>query len=148
MKAYQQCDRQFALLLKAHELSTTQFDVLSSIHAQGPKVKLSDVANYLVVTKGNITGLVQRLQTMGLVTTQPCELDRRVTYCALTAKGRKKLSLAQVAASQFIQKQLEPFTDEECVQINALMRRMNAHLKTMDIDQINDLAKQHLKEHK
>jgi DNA-binding MarR family transcriptional regulator len=132
IKAYQSCDRQFETLLGECGLTTTQFDALSAIEALGGNAKLSDVAARLLVTKGNVTGLIQRLQTHQLVDIESCAADRRVTFCRLTREGRRRLARAQRAAAQFVEYQLAPFSDEECAVVDDVMRRMLRQLESMD----------------
>lgn len=132
IKAYQSCDQQFETLLSECGLTTAQFDALSAIEALGGNAKLSEVAARLLVTKGNVTGLIQRLQAHQLVDIQACELDRRVTFCRLTREGRRRLAKAQRAAALFVEYQLAPFSDEECAVVEDVMRRMLRQLESMD----------------
>jgi DNA-binding MarR family transcriptional regulator len=132
IKAYQSCDRQFEIMLGECGLTTTQFDALSAIEALGGSAKLSDVAARLLVTKGNVTGLIQRLQAHELVDTESGASDRRVTVCRLTREGKKRLAKAQSAATQFVEYQLSPFSDEECGVVEDVMRRMIRRLESMD----------------
>jgi DNA-binding MarR family transcriptional regulator len=132
IKAYQACDRQFAKLLAECGLTTTQFDALSAIYALGTDAKLSDVAARLLVTKGNVTGLVQRLQEHKLVKVISAPTDRRVNYCELTPEGKRRLIKAQAAAKVFVQEQLLPFTDDECAVVYDVMQRMCYHLEAMN----------------
>jgi len=132
IKAYQSCDRQFETLLGECRLTTTQFDALSAIEALGGNAKLSDVAARLLVTKGNVTGLIQRLKAHQLVDIESCAVDRRVTFCRLTREGKRRLTKAQRAATQFVEYQLAPFSDEECAVVDDVMRRMLRQLQSMD----------------
>ena len=132
IRAYQTCDRQFAVLLKECGLTTTQFDALSAIESLGDGARLSDVAARLLVTKSNVTSLVQRLQDHELVDIAVAETDRRITFCRLTRKGKSRLAKAQVAAMQFVHHQLSPFTDDECGAVESVMRRMIQQLESMD----------------
>lgn len=132
IKAYQACDRQFAKLLAACGLTITQFDALSAISALGKEAKLSNVAARLLVTKGNVTGLVQRLQEHQLVEVISAPTDRRIIYCELTPEGKRRLSKAQQAAKRFVEAQLLPFTDDECAVVHDVMQRMHYHLEAMN----------------
>ena len=132
IKAYQSCDRQFETLLGECGLTTTQFDALSAIDASGGNARLSEVAARLLVTKGNVTGLIQRLQAHQLVDIELCSADRRVTFCRLTREGKRRLAKAQRAATKFVEYQLAPFSDEECAVVDDVMRRMLRQLESMD----------------
>lgn len=68
--------------------SLARFDLLAHLYAaQGPMTMGALTAN-LLVTGGNVTGVVDRLEREGLVTREVDAADRRVYRVALTASGR------------------------------------------------------------
>lgn len=73
-------------------LSQQQWVLLAAIargHEDG--VPLSELGRNLLVTKANITGMVDRLERDGYVTRNARAGDRRVCCARLTAKGRRFL---------------------------------------------------------
>ena len=95
---------------------------------------LHPIAEQLVVTRGNVTGLLQRLQNKGLLSSRLNERDGRSFLCLLTADGRAVLERARAAASLFIEAQLSPFNDAELAETESMMRHMRSHLEAMDTD--------------
>ena len=80
-------------------LTQQQWVLLASIARGGPEgLPLSALGRNLLVTKANITGMVDRLERDGYVTREAHPTDRRVTRARLTAKGRRFLT--QVAPLQ------------------------------------------------
>jgi DNA-binding MarR family transcriptional regulator len=73
--------------LKATGLSIPQFDLLSTL-TEREGVSQQELAKRLYVTKGNVSGLVDRLVGMGLVERRALANDRRSHALFLTAKGR------------------------------------------------------------
>ena len=74
--------------LRAVGLSIPQCDVLTTLtEAEG--VSQQELAKRLYVTKGNISGLLDRLEAAGLVERRSTAADRRQYAIALTAKGRE-----------------------------------------------------------
>lgn len=68
-------------------LSVPQCDVLTTLtEAEG--VNQQDLAKRLYVTKGNISGLLDRLETAGLVERRSMAADRRQYEIYLTPAGR------------------------------------------------------------
>ena len=132
VRTYQECNRRYATLLKHYELTVTQFDVLNAILRLGAEATPHAIARELVVTRGNITGVLQRLQDHGWVITRRHIADGRSFVCALTADGHRQLEQARRAAALFIDRQLEPFTDEELRQTREQMDRMREHLLSLD----------------
>ena len=68
-------------------LSVPQCDVLTTLTEQ-EGVSQQVLARRLYVTKGNISGLLDRLETAGLVERRSTEADRRQYEIHLTADGR------------------------------------------------------------
>jgi DNA-binding MarR family transcriptional regulator len=51
------------------------------------RLRMTDLAQTMLLTRGGITKLVDRLERDGLVCRSACPSDRRVTYVVLTEKG-------------------------------------------------------------
>ena len=51
-------------------------------------LRMHDLARKAVVSRSNVTRLVDRMENAGLVERSDCPLDGRGTVCELTAKGR------------------------------------------------------------
>jgi DNA-binding MarR family transcriptional regulator len=51
-------------------------------------LRMHDLARKAVVSRSNVTRLVDRMEKEGLVARSDCPLDGRGTVCELTAKGR------------------------------------------------------------
>lgn len=79
------CDRRF---FAEHGLSARQFWALTHLDesAGRPMVELSRL---LLTDKGNVTGIVDRLESLGLVARGHAPTDRRTTLVRLTPKGRR-----------------------------------------------------------
>lgn len=74
--------------LKSLGISVSQCDVLTTLtEAEG--LSQQELATRLYVTKGNISGLVDRLAEAGLVERRPTTADRRSHAIFLTEAGRR-----------------------------------------------------------
>ena len=69
------------------ETTLPRFDVLAQLQRAGKSLSMGDLSRRLMVTNGNITGLVDRLARDGLVERQRPDGDRRVQMVTLTAAG-------------------------------------------------------------
>ncbi|MGL5733914.1 MAG: MarR family winged helix-turn-helix transcriptional regulator [Beijerinckiaceae bacterium] len=75
-------------------LTIPQFDVLSSVD-ENEGMTQQQLAERLYVTKGNISGIIDRLTEQGLITRTAVASDKRSNALALTAKGRQVTRRAQ-----------------------------------------------------
>lgn len=64
------------------------FEVLATLdRAPEQRMKMGDLAEALVITRGGLTKLVDRLIKAGLLERTFCETDRRVSYATLLPAG-------------------------------------------------------------
>src|SRR5437016_8638321 len=71
-------------------LSIAKFETLSILVSQYRPIKLSELASKLVCVRSNVTQLVDRLETEGLVKRADDPADRRAVRAEVTALGRKR----------------------------------------------------------
>ena len=68
-------------------LTLTQFAVLEALYHLGP-MSLSDIAQKILTTGGNLTMVLGNLEKLGLAHRQKSPEDGRVQIVVLTAKGK------------------------------------------------------------
>lgn len=68
------------------------YEVLASV-AEAPEqqMRMGDLAEALVISRGGLTKLIDRLVKAGLLERTFCETDRRVSYASLLPAGRHLL---------------------------------------------------------
>jgi len=68
------------------------YEVLATIaDAPDQRMRMGDLAEALVITRGGLTKLVDRLIKAGLLERTFCETDRRVSYATLLPSGEQLL---------------------------------------------------------
>ena len=78
--------------LHAYRLSLAQMDVLSVLADAGDSgVTCSEIADRTLITKGGITGILDRLEARALIKRMPSRDDRRSVRVRLSAKGTEFL---------------------------------------------------------
>src|ERR1700688_1606947 len=71
-----------------YDLTFAQVDVLGAVaRAEGASLSCSEIAERTLITKGGITGILDRLEARGLVKRIPSRDDRRSVLVRLSAKG-------------------------------------------------------------
>ena len=75
-------------LRSGYDTTLPRFDVLAVLHAQPVGMKMSELSLHLIVSNGNVTGVVDRLVAEGLAERQSLATDRRAIVVQITDKGR------------------------------------------------------------
>jgi DNA-binding MarR family transcriptional regulator len=72
----------------AYDLTVAQMDVIGALaRAEEASLSCSEIAERTLITKGGITGILDRLEARGLVKRIPSRDDRRSVLVRLSAKG-------------------------------------------------------------
>lgn len=79
-------------LHQGFETTLPRFDVLAQLHRAGKPLSMGALSQRLMVTNGNITGLVDRLAREDMVARGPSPTDRRIQMVSLTAAGRARFA--------------------------------------------------------
>ena len=136
VRAYLECNRRYAQMLQHFDLTVTQYEVLITVQRLGDGAAPKAIAEQLLVTRANMSGVVKRLRERALLRTTASAADGRSYLCSLTPDGRALLGRAQAAAARFIRAQLAPFADAELAAVEKLMHRMRDHLAGLEPDQL------------
>jgi len=123
-RIYQKIDRRSAVTLGAHNLSVSRFDVLN--HAGSPEGRTQQqLAESLLVTKGNITQLVDAMERDGLLTRQR---DGRFKRIYLTEEGRALRAAAIADQEAALASEFALFNEAELACLVRLLRELDHHL--------------------
>ena len=79
----------------AEHCTFPQFDVLNQLERERDGLTFVELSRRLLVTAGNLTGIVDRLHAEGLVRRAVHPADRRAFRLTLTPKGRRLVRRAQ-----------------------------------------------------
>lgn len=106
--------------LKAIGLSIPQFDLMSTL-SEREGIKQGELAERLYVTKGNVSGLVDRLVEAGLLERRSIVGDRRSYALHLTEEGRRLTQLGLAAQREFVNATLGKLPDADVAEFERLL---------------------------
>ena len=98
-----------------------QFDVLSELERAGEKMTMSELSRELMVSNGNVTGVIDRLEKSGFVTRTRAEHDRRVQYIELTAKGRDEFGVMAQHHERWLDDMLSDLSTNDMARLQKLL---------------------------
>ena len=93
LQAHARVVRELERELQAEQgLALTDYDVLVQLAAvEGRRLRMSELADRLLLSRSGVTRLVDRLVSAGLVERVSCDDDRRGQWAALTDAGVRRL---------------------------------------------------------
>lgn len=117
---------------KRYDLSPGRFNVLMSLYGAPNRTRtLSDLGDYLVVTRANITGLVDGLVEDGMLLRIDHPDDRRVVLAQLTDKAVKFLDWFAPLHLRNIKKLVACFSTEEKREFVALLDKLRGQMQLL-----------------
>src|SRR5262249_4803916 len=96
-----------------------RFDLMAQLDRAPSGMTLGELSQRMMVSNGNVTGLVDRLLAQGLVDRKPSPTDRRAQIVSLTAEGRKSFRAMARTNGNWIG---EMFSELSPSEIDELMR--------------------------
>jgi DNA-binding MarR family transcriptional regulator len=108
------------------EFGTTlpRFDVLAALHKSDEGLTMGQLSQALMVSNGNVTGLVDRLADEGAVERQSVAGDRRSARVALTELGRADFERMAAVHEEWVTDLLSVLDDSEVAQASSLLARI------------------------
>jgi DNA-binding MarR family transcriptional regulator len=103
-------------------LSIPQFDVLSAL-SEGAGITQRQLAQQLFVTKGNVSGLIDRLVEAKLVERRRGAQDRRSHALFLTAEGKRIATAGFATQKAFVDGTLGQLPQDQLARLHELLGR-------------------------
>jgi len=102
-------------LIETHRLPLAEYDVLVQLsEAEGGALRMSQLADRVLLSRSGLTRLVERLERDGLVERSNCSSDARGSYAVLTQLGVQRLREAAPAHLESVKTLFaEPLTDDQ-----------------------------------
>ena len=120
-RVFQKVDRASVAHLRAWGLSVAQFDVLAQVGAAEGMTQ-QELAQSLLVTKGNVTQLLDRMETSGWI--RRCQ-EGRCNRLALTDEGRRLYASVVPAQEDLITRLFATLSPEERAALLGTLRRLD-----------------------
>jgi DNA-binding MarR family transcriptional regulator len=109
-------------------ITLPQFDVMAALARSEEGLTMTELSRQLMVSNGNVTGIIDRLVAEKLVLRQAPASDRRSFIVRLTPKGASQFSVIAKAHEGWIDEMLEEFGAMEAEsiisQLDELVRRV------------------------
>src|SRR3954471_3933306 len=109
--------------LETHGLSVPQFDILATLGFE-EGITQQELAQRLLVTKGKICGMIDRMEASGWVERRPDPEDRRANRLFLTDPGRQLLGRAFPDQQRILGRMFESLGEAQTQRLYQLMGQL------------------------
>ena len=108
--------------------SQHQWFILRALSEVGDQ-SFKELGNNMLVTKQNMTGMVQRLKQNGSVATYESPQDRRVTKVSITEQGKAALADLNEYSVEKLERTFVGFSEQELESFIDFLERMIKNMK-------------------
>ncbi len=114
------------------DVTLPRFDVMAALYDAAEGLSMGEISRQLMVSNGNITGIVERLEREGLIQRRTRPDDRRSQLVRLTGAGRTAFGAMAEAHENWIASMLTSLSEEEVEQLNHLLRKAKRSVLNCD----------------
>jgi MarR family 2-MHQ and catechol resistance regulon transcriptional repressor len=129
------CYQAFEIYSAAHireiGLTPSQFDIIATL-GNTPGMTFKQLGEKTLITKGTLTGVVDRLIAKNLARRIPCEHDGRSQIVQLTKKGAAMFDKIFPAHVMYMSKVFTDFTADDYSRIQTALRDLRMALNKPD----------------
>lgn len=104
-----------------------RFDVMSALYRQPEGMLMSDLSRFLLVSNGNVTGIVDRLVSDGFVVRSNREGDRRTSIARLTEAGTERFAAMAAAHEGWIAELLGEVSEEDAQKLSSMLKAFRSN---------------------
>lgn len=111
-------------LREEFDITLPRFDLLAQLERAPGGLTMGELSRRLMVTNGNVTGLIDRLVGEGLVERQPAPSDRRAQMVRLTPAGKAAFHGMAPVHQKWIHGMLEGLGRDELEALHDLLGKL------------------------
>jgi DNA-binding MarR family transcriptional regulator len=105
-----------------------RFDILAALERRPQGMTMGELSRALLVSNGNVTGLVRGLAAEGFVEVAPLPSDRRATRVRLTPTGARRFAEMAAAHHGWVEALLAGLGEDERNDLHARLGRLKLSL--------------------
>src|SRR5256714_4651011 len=124
LRTSDQLQIRLARLLREHELTPSQYNVLRILRGEGKPLAILEIASRTITVVPGITGLIDRLERAGFVSRVRCESDRRVIFVALSEKGAETVASLDAPVRELHKCLMGHLSATELKELNRLLEKV------------------------
>lgn len=116
-------------LRETFDVTLPRFDLMAQLDKAPGGMTLGELSQRMMVSNGNVTGLVERLQAQGLIERRPSPSDRRAQIVSLSAEGRRSFRAMARTHEGWVADMFSAMTPEDTETLMQILGRAKASVR-------------------
>jgi DNA-binding MarR family transcriptional regulator len=116
-------------LRQRFDMTLPRFDLMAQLEKSPEGMTLGELSRRMMVSNGNITGLVERLVEQGFVERVPHPADRRAAFVRLTGAGHARFSEVAARHADWMAELFDGLGDSEIAELMQGLARMKGSVR-------------------
>lgn len=129
-ECYHAFEKMSGLQIRSFGLTPSQFDIIATL-GNTPGMSFKDLGEKTLITKGTLTGIIDRLEAKGLVKRGAKMADRRSTIVQLTDKGKQEFERVFAPHIQFCKQPFCEYSNADFATLECELDKLKTQLETV-----------------
>jgi DNA-binding MarR family transcriptional regulator len=127
VECYHSFEHMSGTQIRSYGLTPSQFDIIATL-GNTAGMSFKELGRKTLITKGTLTGVVDRLEAKGLVKRVALLEDRRSTVVKLTEQGEQEFARVFEPHIEFCRTPFDDYGDEDFTALERELSKLKAHL--------------------
>lgn len=119
------------LLREKFDMTLPRFELLSALDRVPDGLTMGELSRWLMVSKGNVTGIAERLSEDGFIRREPTPTDRRSFVVTLTDKGKTAYKEMELEYEEMLDKLFNDLTPDDSDMLTGLLAKIKESVEEM-----------------
>ena len=113
------------------DMTLPRFELLSALDRVADGLTMGELSRWLMVSKGNVTGIAERLSEDGFIVREPTPTDRRSFVVTLTEKGRKAYKEMELEYEQLLEKLFDDLSPDDSDMFTGMLAKIKESVEEL-----------------
>ena len=119
------------MLRDKFDTTLPRFELLSALDRVVDGLTMSELSRWLMVSKGNVTGIAERLSEDGFIRREPTPTDRRSFMVTMTEKGRKAYKEMELEYEKLLDKLFNDMTLDDSDMFTGMLAKIRESVEEL-----------------
>ena len=119
------------MLREKFDMTLPRFELLSALDRVTDGLTMSELSRWLMVSKGNVTGIAERLSEDGFIRREPTPTDRRSFMVTLTEQGRTAYKEMELEYEKLLDKLFNDMTLDDSDMFTGMLAKLRESVEEL-----------------